>query len=277
MHPSCTFGSGRPGEPAQLWWLRVSWTFFPFSLKIPCWKPSVFSQSTEELFVEFNRERRVHAPEQKGFLCWEVVRGTVLALMLPADTQQGSHASQGPQLLKLHSKGQEDCDLWGHPLVPPPSGSIYSGVSPSPHFILFRSLSKLQETVKDREAWHAAVHGVAKSRTWPSDWTTRALLPISSGTPNFGPLVLSASGDSEHWDTEDRPSSGCSALWCDICSDSGEPERMCRRRTVVSAGLLSTRSCCSEDRLIQNLQLWSIPKPRLTSDVRDENEMLFSR
>jgi len=27
------------------------------------------------------------------------------------------------------------------------------------------SLSKLQETVKDREAWHAAVHGVTKSRT----------------------------------------------------------------------------------------------------------------
>ena len=27
------------------------------------------------------------------------------------------------------------------------------------------SLSKLQEMVKDRKAWHAAVHGVAKSRT----------------------------------------------------------------------------------------------------------------
>ena len=31
------------------------------------------------------------------------------------------------------------------------------------------SLSKLQEMVKDRESWRAAVHGVAKSQT---DWAT---------------------------------------------------------------------------------------------------------
>ena len=43
------------------------------------------------------------------------------------------------------------------------------------------SLSKLQEMVKDREAWRVTVHGVAKSRTQLSNWkkktTTRHLVP----------------------------------------------------------------------------------------------------
>ena len=33
------------------------------------------------------------------------------------------------------------------------------------------SLSELRELVIDREAWRAAIHGVAKSQTWLSDWT----------------------------------------------------------------------------------------------------------
>ena len=45
------------------------------------------------------------------------------------------------------------------------------------------SLSELREMVMDREAWHAAIHGVAKSRTWLSDWTELNWIFICIGKP----------------------------------------------------------------------------------------------
>ena len=44
------------------------------------------------------------------------------------------------------------------------------------------NLSKLREMVKDREAWRAAVHGVAKSQTRLSDWTTTTMCWTTSCT-----------------------------------------------------------------------------------------------
>ena len=46
-------------------------------------------------------------------------------------------------------------------------------------------LNKLQETVKNRGAWRAIVHGITKSQTWLTDWATTTC-PIS----NFNNFLL---------------------------------------------------------------------------------------
>ena len=52
------------------------------------------------------------------------------------------------------------------------------------------SLSKLQEVVKDREAWRAAVHGVTKSRTQLRDSITRTEVQTREITMFFGKRIV---------------------------------------------------------------------------------------
>ena len=55
------------------------------------------------------------------------------------------------------------------------------------------SLSKFWEMVKDQEVWHAVVHGVPKSWTWFSNWTTIFLKCKSNQVPPSPALDLPAS------------------------------------------------------------------------------------
>ena len=59
------------------------------------------------------------------------------------------------------------------------------------------SLSELQELVTDREAWHAAIHGVKKSQTRLSDWTELnfdSLIIICLSMDRFEFIILGV-----HW------------------------------------------------------------------------------
>ena len=69
-----------------------------------------------------------------------------------------------------------------------------------------KSLSKLQEMVKDREAWGAAVHGVTKCQTWLSNCTTTYIKEITNkdllnSTGNYIQyLIITYNGkESKNW------------------------------------------------------------------------------
>ena len=62
----------------------------------------------------------------------------------------------------------------------------------------------------DREAWRAAIHGVAKSRTWLSDWTElnwteHNLWNLSSPTRDWTQATAGKALSSNHWTTMELP------------------------------------------------------------------------
>ena len=59
------------------------------------------------------------------------------------------------------------------------------------------SLNKFWEIVKDQEDWHATVHGVAKSQTWLSHWTTTITFLIWETS-----MFLRTTLESPYWDQE---------------------------------------------------------------------------
>ena len=86
------------------------------------------------------------------------------------ELMQGANSLEKTLMLgKLKAGGEGDDRGWDGWMVP---------VS------MDMSLSKVQEMVKEREAWYAAVHRVTKSQTWPSDWTTTAIR-TSTGSGTF--------------------------------------------------------------------------------------------
>ena len=95
------------------------------------------------------------------------------------------------------------------------------------------SLSKLQEIVKDRDAWCAAVHGVSNSRTQLSDWTTTKL-HMSTGWDGI-PQKL----DKILWDE--------SKTWrCGMSSDAGSTKAgwaSVELPTMIKSKIRSVPSC----------------------------------
>ena len=131
-------------------WISCKYTYIPSLSHLPPASPIPSSRSSQS--TKLNPLYYIAALHQLSvlhmvvYLCWGFPGGSVV---------KNPPANAG------------DADLISESGRSPPEGNGNP--------LQYSCLGKLQEIVRDSKAWHAAVHGAAKSQTWLSNWTLNYL------------------------------------------------------------------------------------------------------